>query len=105
VFAFNAGLYSEIRLSKQFSLQPELLYQSRGSEHTWGTLRTHEFTVPLNIRMKVLSIMEDLVENQAFLFAGPYYSYRFAGKRWGNWDGFRQVFPRRGRNSVGSDSA
>lgn len=92
VFAFNAGLYSEIRLSKQFSLQPELLYQSRGSEHTWGTLRTHEFTVPLNIRMKVLSIMEDLVENQAFLFAGPYYSYRFAGKVGANRMDFDKYF-------------
>lgn len=80
IFAYNAGFYSQIRLSNVFSLQPELLYQSRGSEHAWGILRTHEFTVPLNCRIRLFSVMEDMFENQVFFAIGPYYSYRFEGK-------------------------
>lgn len=80
IFAYNAGFYSQIRLSNVFSLQPELLYQSRGSEHAWGILRTHEFTVPLNCRIRLFSVMEDMFENQLFFAIGPYYSYRFEGK-------------------------
>lgn len=80
IFAFNAGLYSQIRLTKSFSVQPEVLYQSLGSLHNDGKLRTHEITVPLNFKLRLFSVMGDLVENQAYIFVGPYYSYRFAGK-------------------------
>ncbi|HPV57393.1 MAG TPA: M20/M25/M40 family metallo-hydrolase, partial [Tenuifilaceae bacterium] len=80
VFAFNAGLFSQIRFSKKFSVQPELLYQSVGGKYANGTIRTHEITVPLNFRLRLFSVMDDIVENQSYIFVGPYYSYRFAGK-------------------------
>lgn len=77
---FNAGLYTTIRLSKRFGLQPEVLYQTSGSEHQWGTLRTHEVVVPVNIRFKLFSAADDMVDNQFFVYMGPYYSYKFSGK-------------------------
>lgn len=80
IFAFNAGLFSQIRFSKKFSVQPELLYQSVGGKYANGTIRTHEITVPLNFRLRLFSVMDDIVENQSYIFVGPYYSYRFAGK-------------------------
>lgn len=80
IFAFNAGLFSQIRFSKKFSVQPELLYQSVGGKYASGTIRTHEITVPLNFRFRLFSVMDDIVENQSYIFVGPYYSYRFAGK-------------------------
>lgn len=80
IFAFNAGLYSQIKFSKVFSVQPEVLYQSLGSHHNDGKLRTHEVTVPVNFKIRLFTVMDDVVENQTYIFIGPYYSYRFAGK-------------------------
>lgn len=93
-FAAQVGFYSQVKLSRVISLQPELLYQTRGSKHDDGVLRTHELTVPLNIRVRLFAAMEDIVDNQMFFYGGPYYSYRFAGTLGGGKMDFDNEFRR-----------
>lgn len=77
VIAIETGLYSQLRLAKHWRLQPEVLYELKGSKHPGGNLRMHAITVPMN----VLLTTGDPVGFQpmGFLLVGGYYSYNFAG--------------------------
>lgn len=75
IFAISAGVLASIRLSDHFKLQPELLYESTGSQHSDGVYRSHSLTTPVNIQ--VLTSEEEFV--RSYLQLGGYYSYHFAG--------------------------
>ena len=75
IFAISAGVLANIRLSDHFKLQPELLYESSGSQHSNGLYRSHSLTTPLSIQ--VLTSENDFV--RSYFQLGGYYSYHFAG--------------------------
>jgi len=78
IFATQAGLFADIRITRFLTLQPEVLYQTAGSRHPDGKFRTHSVTVPLNL----------LISNpgqrggglRTSFQIGGYYSHHFAGK-------------------------
>jgi hypothetical protein len=80
VFAFEAGVFANIRLTDYLAVQPELLYETTGSRHQEGNFRTHAVTIPLNLQ---LSLGEQSMV-RTFLQAGGYYSYHFGGKLGGD---------------------
>ncbi len=75
IFATSAGVFASIRLSGNFKLQPEVLYETKGSQHTDGVFRTHSLTTPLSIQ--VLTNEDEYV--RVFFQAGGYYSHHFGG--------------------------
>jgi len=75
IFSTSAGLLAIFRLSENFNIQPELLYETRGSEHSDGIFRTHALTIPLSIQL----ITDEDEYVRVFWQAGGFYSYNFAG--------------------------
>jgi hypothetical protein len=96
IFAFQAGLYAKQRLSRRFTLQPEIIYQTMGGKHADGTLRTHEVSIPVNVRMSLnpASAASTFIANDFYLLIGPYYSYRFGGSLGGKNMDFDSAFRR-----------
>jgi hypothetical protein len=76
VFAFEAGMFASIRISDHLAIQPELLYETTGSQHQEGKFRTHAITLPLSIQYTLAE--ESLV--RTYLQAGGFYSYQLGGK-------------------------
>jgi aminopeptidase YwaD len=76
VVAAQMGLFSRIKLSSLLSIQPELLYQTEGSQSAAGNLRTHAFSVPVNLVLGT----PDRGYVRFYTFTGGYYTYRFNGK-------------------------
>ena len=75
IFATGIGLLTNFRLSGNFHLQAEALYETKGSEHIDGIFRTHSLTTPLN-----LLLMTDEDEFVRFITQiGGYYSYHMGG--------------------------
>jgi hypothetical protein len=74
IFATSAGLLASIRISKLLNIQPEVLYETKGSKHQDGVFRTHSVTAPLNIR-----IMSPDDNMRTYFMAGGYYSFHFGG--------------------------
>lgn len=79
-FSFNAGLSSVIGLSKSLDLQINALYQTTATEHRYGSLRTHEVMIPVNILLYLGGKKQQMLSPNLYLMGGGYYSYRFAGK-------------------------
>lgn len=79
IFAAHAGFFTQVNLTKTIGIQPEILYRTAGSEHTNGILRTHEVTVPVNIRLSLIP-KKGAMSPDLFVLAGPYYSYKFLAK-------------------------
>ena len=76
IYAAAGGLMTNIRLSGNLHLQPEILYETKGSKHSDGVLRTHSVTTPVS-----LLIMTD--EDQfvrAYAQIGGYFSSQFGGQ-------------------------
>ena len=84
IFAAQAGIFVKINITRAFSLQPELLYRTVGSHHTNGVLRTHEVTVPVNLRLSLNPRSKGGMTPEFFMLAGPYYSHKFSAKVGGN---------------------
>jgi aminopeptidase YwaD len=90
IFAAQAGLYASIRPAGFLTIQPELLYETRGSEHPEGNFRTHSVTVPLNL---LISNPDDSgIGVKTYLQIGGYYSRHFAGKAGDNTIDFLNVY-------------
>ncbi|MEW5845854.1 MAG: M28 family peptidase [Bacteroidota bacterium] len=79
-FSFNAGLSSLIGLSRSLDLQINALYQTTGTEHRYGSLRTHEVMIPVNLLLYLGGKKQQMLAPNLYLMGGGYYSYRFAGK-------------------------
>ena len=75
IFATGVGLMTNFRLSGNFNLQAEALYETKGSKHTDGVFRTHSLTTPFNI---LLMTSEDEFV-RFYVQLGGYYSYHFGG--------------------------
>lgn len=79
LFAADAGLFGQINMHKNFTLQPELVYQTMGSKSFMGNIRTHSVSVPVNLLLS--SIPDENYGNRLFVIVGGYYSYTFYGKQ------------------------
>ncbi len=76
IFSTEAGLFARIRTTNFLIIQPEVLYETRGSKHNDGNYRTHSITTPLNL---LISSTENGMV-QAYFLIGGYYSYHLGGK-------------------------
>lgn len=76
IFAAGGGLMTNIRLSGNFHLQPEILYETRGSKHMDGVLRTHTITAPLSLLL--MSDEDQMVRRYAQV--GGYFSSHLGGQ-------------------------
>lgn len=75
IFATSAGVMASIRLTGNLSLQPEVLYETKGSEHSTGVFRTHSLTTPVNL----LLMTSENEYVRSYFEIGGYYSYHFGG--------------------------
>ncbi len=74
----NAGLFLRIRMSQMLTLQPEIVLERKGSQHSEGKFILDGVSVPVNL----LITTPDNSGNGVRLFAivGGYYSYFLGGK-------------------------
>lgn len=91
IFATQAGLYASLRAASFLTIQPELLYETRGSEYPGGNYRTHSVTVPLNL---LITTPDHSGMVSTYLQVGGYYSYHFAGKAGGDHIDFQDTYHR-----------
>jgi len=76
IFAAEGGIFAHLRVARFLSIQPEVLYETKGSQHLDGNYRTHAITTPLQIM--IMSPDNDMV--RTFFQVGGYYSYHFGGR-------------------------
>lgn len=83
----SAGLFANIRAARFLHIQPELLYETKGSEHENGVFRTHSVTTPLNFQ-----IAGGDSDFRTYLQLGGYFSYHFGGNIGGTSIDFENEF-------------
>lgn len=76
-FSYELGMITQLKLTRNIFVQPELLYTSLGSKHADGKYRVHSLTVPLSLLFA--SNMQSGTRQRTFASVGGYYSYHFAG--------------------------
>lgn len=76
ILAWEAGVFGHIQLARFLMIQPEILYESKGSQNYSGNFRTHSITTPFNL----LLATSEKEYVRFYLQAGAYYSYHFGGK-------------------------
>jgi len=76
IFSAGAGMFASIRATNFLTLQPEVLYETTGSQHADGTFRTHSVTTPLNL----LITSPQSAGVRTYFQIGGYYCYHFGGK-------------------------
>ncbi len=91
LFAFDAGLFTQIKLNRHLVLQPEICYENKGGKHELGYLHMQSVSMPVNLLL-VSSTQE--YNPRVFLLLGGYYSYHFAGKAGGKSIDFDEMFRR-----------
>lgn len=77
VFAFEGGLSSQLKITKNFILQTEINYEYLGSESVFGTMRTHSIVPAMDLVFTTDNKRKD--GTFFFLSAGGFYRYNFAG--------------------------
>jgi len=90
IFAIQAGLFTSFKLGKLVYVLPEVLYETKGSQHYDGKIRTHALTLPLSL---ALSTRDDAYV-RVWVQAGGYYSYMFSGQQGGQDINFDDAFHR-----------
>lgn len=73
---FNAGFFAKLPVTRGFSIQPELLYTSKGAKETYNNIieGKGEYRFNLNyIELPVLAVIN--VAKNFNIHAGPYVSY------------------------------
>lgn len=76
-FSTEAGLMMQLRLTKNISLQPEVLYSTLASDFSTGIFRTHSITTPVSLLLTTK--MNKMSKSRFFINVGGYYSYNFSG--------------------------
>jgi aminopeptidase YwaD len=76
-FSFESGLLTQFRITKNLSLQPEVLYSSSASDFSTGNFRTHSITTPVSLVLATK--MNKMFYQRFFLHFGGYYTYHFSG--------------------------
>ena len=82
LFAFETGVFVQLRLSKHIILQPEILYETIGSQTDTGNLRMHSFSPQFNLLLTTPHARKEIPFG--YLLAGGYYRNNFAGKEAGH---------------------
>ncbi|MFW5656832.1 MAG: M20/M25/M40 family metallo-hydrolase [Bacteroidota bacterium] len=77
LIAVETGFFAQVRLARHWRIQPEVVYELKGSESAFGNVRLHAVTVPVNVMLTTGDPVG--FQPMAFLMAGGYYSYNFAG--------------------------
>ena len=77
-FSSEAGLITQFRITKNFTLQPEVLYSTMGSQEQTGNYRTHSITTPVNLLITT-PMNRNGGQERMHVSVGGYYSYHFAG--------------------------
>lgn len=76
-FSSELGLMTQLKITKNIAIQPEVLYSTMGSESNTGNYRTHSITTP--VCLIIASNMEGMAKQRFFAKFGGYYSYHFTG--------------------------
>lgn len=88
--AGELGLITQFKITKNISLQPEVLYSTKASGFQTGEYRTHSVTTPVSI---VYGIPFNESGRQRFYVnAGMFYSYHFYGSTNGKELDFKNTF-------------
>jgi aminopeptidase YwaD len=82
LFAFETGIIAQLMLSKYIILQPEILYETTGSQTELGNLRMHSFSPEFNLLLTTSNTKKDIPF--VYLLVGGYYRNNFAGKEDGH---------------------
>jgi len=88
IFAGEAGFFLQIRPIPVLVIQPEVLYESRGSRHPDGRFRTHAITAPLNLQFS--SPGSGMF--RSYFQVGGYYTYYFGGSVGGDRIDFEDTY-------------
>ncbi|NPD45371.1 M28 family peptidase [Lentimicrobium sp. S6] len=79
-FSYEIGLMTQLKITKNISLLPEVLYSSMGSGFPDGNFRTQSISTPVSL---VLASGMGQMNSRFYVSAGAYYSYHFSGKAGG----------------------
>ena len=74
----EAGLITQLKITKHITLQPEVLYSTLGSLHQTGHSRVHSVTTPVSLLL-TSAMNQNGVQERLHASIGGYYSYHFAG--------------------------
>jgi hypothetical protein len=89
-FSYEVGLMTQLKITKNISLQPEVLYSSLASEYSTGNFRTHSITTPISLVLATK--MNRTLNNRAFVHFGGYFSHHFSGSANGESLDFNNTF-------------
>jgi hypothetical protein len=76
-YSCEVGLTSQVKLTKIFYLQPEVLYAYRGSKHQDGYFGMHSVITPLSLGASLRA--DQGIDLRFFGSIGGYFGYHFAG--------------------------
>lgn len=76
-FSVEFGFMMQLKITKNISLQPEILYSTLGSDYSSGNFRTHSLSTPVSL---VLATNMNRKYNQrSYINIGGYYTYNLGG--------------------------
>ncbi|MCF8371351.1 MAG: M28 family peptidase [Bacteroidales bacterium] len=75
-FSYEVGLVSQIKITKHFLLQPEVLYSSSASDYETGNFRVHSLKIPVSL---VIASSGGGYNPRVYATLGAYYRYHFSG--------------------------
>jgi hypothetical protein len=78
LFSLETGIVTQFRLSKNFSVQPEVAYEMYGGKIETGDLRIHSITPRINLLITTPNKGKGFPFG--YLLAGGYYRNNFSGK-------------------------
>ncbi len=73
IMSAEAGLFANIRATRFLTIQPQVLYETKGSQHVDGKFRIHAITAPVNL---MFTSTDDAMV-QTYFLVGGYFSYHF----------------------------
>ena len=77
---YHAGLFAKLPLTRQFAVQPELYYTTKGAKVTYNS-STIDGTADFNFNYLELPILGVVnITDNVNIHAGPYFSYLVSGK-------------------------
>lgn len=89
-FAFETGLYGQVKLTNALVLQPEVVYNYNGLRHVEGKINLHSLTTPLHLMLRTNN-GSDFYPN-FYVMAGGYYSWHLDGTVGGDKMDFDSIY-------------
>ncbi len=90
ILSFGGGLFAQMHLGKNLTIQPGVLYDFNGSKTENGRFRRHSVTVPVDLRFNFVNEYGGTIKT--YLFGGGYFRHSFAGKVGGTSLDFQNVY-------------